>query len=91
MNVQGDQPNFDPSCIPDLLKPFREEPDIPMSTLMIRMREKEGIENPNNVKVVTDRKGFALYFTLSIPFYRDTGDNHGAYKHLGFTLILSTS
>ena len=73
MNVQGDQPTFDPSCIPDLLKPFQEGSDIPMSTLMIRMSEKEEIENPNNVKVVTDREGFALYFSRApIPFYRDT-------------------
>ena len=85
VNVQGDQPTFDPSCLPDLLDPFQEGSDILMSTLMIRMREREEIENPNNVKVVTDRKGFALYFSRSpIPFYRDTGDNQGVYKHLGF-------
>jgi len=85
LNVQGDQPTFDPSCLPDLLKPFQEGPDILMSTLMIRMREREEIENPNNVKVVTDRKGFALYFSrASIPFYRDTGENQEVYKHLGF-------
>jgi len=85
VNVQGDQPTFDPSCLPDLLKPFQEGPDILMSTLMIRMREKGEIENPNNVKVVTDGKGFALYFSRSpIPFYRDTGDSQGVYKHLGF-------
>jgi 3-deoxy-manno-octulosonate cytidylyltransferase (CMP-KDO synthetase) len=85
MNVQGDQPTFAPSCIPDLLKPFQEGSDVPMSTLMIRMSEKEEIENPNNVKVVTDREGFALYFSRApIPFYRDTGENQGVYKHLGF-------
>jgi 3-deoxy-manno-octulosonate cytidylyltransferase (CMP-KDO synthetase) len=85
VNVQGDQPSYDPSCIPDLLKPFQEGSDPSMSTLMIRMHEKEEIENPNNVKVVTDRKGFALYFSRApIPFYRDTGANQDIYKHLGF-------
>ncbi|NTV31951.1 MAG: 3-deoxy-manno-octulosonate cytidylyltransferase [Deltaproteobacteria bacterium] len=85
VNVQGDQPAFDPSCIPELLKPFQDDPELPMTTLMIRIREKEEIENPNNVKVVSDRKGFALYFSRSpIPFYRDTGENQGVYKHLGF-------
>ena len=85
VNVQGDQPTFDPSCLPDLLKPFQESFDIPMSTLMIRMTEKEEIENPNNVKVVTDSQGFALYFSRApIPFYRDHGENQGVYKHLGF-------
>jgi 3-deoxy-manno-octulosonate cytidylyltransferase (CMP-KDO synthetase) len=85
VNVQGDQPTFDPSCIPDLLKPFQEGSEVPMSTLMIRTKDKEEIENPNNVKVVTDRKGFALYFSRApIPFYRDTRENQGVYKHLGF-------
>jgi 3-deoxy-manno-octulosonate cytidylyltransferase (CMP-KDO synthetase) len=85
VNVQGDQPSYDPSCIPDLLKPFQEGSDPSMSTLMIRMNEKEEIENPNNVKVVTDRKGFALYFSRApIPFCRDTGENQDIYKHLGF-------
>jgi 3-deoxy-manno-octulosonate cytidylyltransferase (CMP-KDO synthetase) len=85
VNVQGDQPTFDASCLPDLLRPFQEGSDLPMSTLMIRMREREEIENPNNVKVVIDTKGFAHYFSRSsIPFYRDAGENQGVYKHLGF-------
>jgi len=85
VNVQGDQPAFDPSCIPELLRPFEADPDLPMTTLMIRMADKEEIENPNNVKVVADRNGFALYFSRSsIPFYRDPGENQGVYKHLGF-------
>jgi len=85
VNVQGDQPRFDPSCIPDLLKPFQGGSDIPMSTLMIRMTEKEEIENANHVKVVINREGFALYFSRSpIPFYRDIQELKGVYKHLGF-------
>jgi 3-deoxy-manno-octulosonate cytidylyltransferase (CMP-KDO synthetase) len=85
VNVQGDQPSFDPSCIPELLQPFEADFDLPMSTLMIRMAEKEEIENPNNVKVVADRNGFALYFSRSpIPFYRDPGKDQAVYKHLGF-------
>jgi len=85
VNVQGDQPAFDPSCLPDLLKPFQADPNLPMTTLMIRMREKDEIENPNNVKVVTDRTGFALYFSRSpIPFYRDAIEDQVVYKHLGF-------
>lgn len=84
VNVQGDQPAFDPSCLPDLLKPFQEGSPAPMSTLMVPMTEKSQIENPNNVKVVTDREGFALYFSRSpIPFYRDTPETRSVNKHLG--------
>jgi 3-deoxy-manno-octulosonate cytidylyltransferase (CMP-KDO synthetase) len=85
VNVQGDQPAFDPACLTELLRPFEQALDLLMSTLMIRIREKEEIDNPNNVKVVTDRKGFALYFSRSpVPFYRDIAENQGVYKHLGF-------
>ena len=85
VNVQGDQPAFDPSCLPDLLKPFLEGSPVPMSTLMIPLTEKQEIENPNNVKVVADREGFALYFSRSpIPFYRDAPETQSVHKHLGF-------
>ena len=85
VNVQGDQPTFNPSCIPALLKSFREGSSISMSTLMIPMTEKEEIDNPNNVKVVLDREGFALYFSRSsIPFYREAREAQSVYKHLGF-------
>jgi 3-deoxy-manno-octulosonate cytidylyltransferase (CMP-KDO synthetase) len=85
VNVQGDQPAFDPACIPELLRPFEPAPGLFMSTLMIRIREKEEIDNPNNVKVVTNRKGFALYFSRSpVPFFRDRAENQAVYKHLGF-------
>jgi len=85
VNVQGDQPAFDPSCLPDLLKPFLEGSPVPMSTLMIPVTDKQEIENPNNVKVVSDREGFALYFSRSpIPFYRDAPETRSVHKHLGF-------
>jgi 3-deoxy-manno-octulosonate cytidylyltransferase (CMP-KDO synthetase) len=52
---------------------------------MIPMTEKKEIENCNNVKVVTDREGFALYFSRSpIPFYRDPLETRSVNKHLGF-------
>lgn len=85
VNVQGDQPAFDPSCLSALLRPFRQRSSVPMSTLMIPIAEKEEIENPNNVKVVTDREGYALYFSRSpIPFYRDAPETRSVNKHLGF-------
>ena len=39
-------------------------------------------QNPNNVKVVTDKQGYALYFSRSLlPFPRHTGTP--VYKHIG--------
>ncbi len=85
VNVQGDQPSFHPSVVTDLVSPLVEDASIPMSTLKCKIREGSDLHNPNHVKVVSDRQGFALYFSrYPIPFCRDgeTAGNH--YKHLGF-------
>ena len=85
VNVQGDQPLFHPSAISDLIAPLREDPNIPMSTLKYEITGEREIDNPNRVKVVTGKGGFALFFSRSaIPFFRDSRSNVAYYKHLGF-------
>ncbi len=86
VNIQGDQPSFHPSVVTDLAKPLIEDRTLPMSTLKYRMEGIEDIQNPNHVKVVTDRMGFAIYFSrYPIPFCRDGGPDGGVhFKHLGF-------
>lgn len=85
VNIQGDQPLFDPSVVTDLVGPFIADPDLCMSTLKFRIRNPEEVANPNHVKVVTDAAGFALYFSRApIPFYREQGAAGVHYKHLGF-------
>mgnify|MGYP002640456100 FL=1 len=85
VNVQGDQPSFHPSVVTDLVRPLVEDASIPMSTLKCRIREGSDVHNPNHVKVVTDRQGFALYFSrYPVPFCRDGEPTGNHYKHLGF-------
>jgi 3-deoxy-manno-octulosonate cytidylyltransferase (CMP-KDO synthetase) len=85
VNVQGDQPFFDPSIISLLVAPLVKDADIPMSTVVCRLQDETEIQNINIVKVVTDNDGFALYFSRSpIPFYRDLTTESVCYKHLGF-------
>ncbi len=84
VNIQGDQPLFHPSILADLIRPLNEDPSLPMSTLMHRIRENEEIQDPNKVKVVVDSNGYALYFSrLPIPFIRDKGSRPPHYKHIG--------
>ncbi len=82
INVQADEPLIHPLMIDELAQVFEYERDIQMATLIKRIHKKDEIKDPNIVKVVIDRKGFALYFSRSpIPFTRD-GD--GSYfKHVG--------
>jgi 3-deoxy-manno-octulosonate cytidylyltransferase (CMP-KDO synthetase) len=85
LNIQGDQPLFQPSSLEDLVQPFQKEgAAIPMSTLKYRIRREEEINDPNVVKVVTDKDEWALFFSRSpIPYYRN-GSNPVYFKHLGF-------
>lgn len=84
VNIQGDQPTFQPSIITELINPLVEDTTIPMSTLMYQIKDEKELHNTNHTKVVVDAKGYALYFSrLTIPFYRDQGSKTIHYKHLG--------
>jgi 3-deoxy-manno-octulosonate cytidylyltransferase (CMP-KDO synthetase) len=85
VNIQGDQPIFQPSIISDLIRPLIEDPKIPMSTLMNKIKEDRELNDTNNIKVAVDNNGYALYFSrLPIPFCRDQESKTTHYKHLGF-------
>jgi len=85
VNIQGDQPIFHPSIVSQLIKPFVEDRSIPMTTVKWKITDPDDIRNPNHVKVVTDRQGFALYFSrYPLPFFRDSESRQIHYKHLGF-------
>jgi 3-deoxy-manno-octulosonate cytidylyltransferase (CMP-KDO synthetase) len=85
VNIQGDQPAFQPEVVSAMIEPLLRDPSIPMGTLKCRIRDPKDITNPNHVKVVTDKNGFALYFSrCPIPFCRDADPEQVHYKHLGF-------
>ena len=82
INIQGDEPFVTPTMINEVAAPLLADRDIPMSTLMHEIDEAE-FRNPNNVKVVTDALGFALYFSRSpIPYPRNRGGQR-AFGHIG--------
>lgn len=72
VNVQGDEPLIDPRMIDEAVRPLAEDPSIPMGTLAQRITDPAEAVDPNVVKVVMDRKGYALYFSRApIPWDRD--------------------
>ncbi len=82
VNIQGDEPLIDPAAIDAAILPLVHEPEINMSTLKKRIEDPREVNDPNVVKVVTDRAGDAIYFSrCPIPFARDGGGEH--YKHVG--------
>ncbi len=83
VNIQGDEPLIDPAAIDAAVLPLLEEPAIPMGTLSKRIEDRREENDPNVVKVVTDRFQNAVYFSRStIPYARD-GEPVAYFKHIG--------
>ena len=75
VNVQGDEPMLDPAFIDGMVAPLRADPAVSMSTVSLPLIDVEEMLSSAVVKVVTDAKGDALYFSRSpIPYVRDTAD-----------------
>lgn len=74
VNVQGDQPMLDPSLVDALVQPLLEDASLPMSTVSLPLLRLDEMLSPAVVKVVSDARGRALYFSRSpIPLVRDGG------------------
>lgn len=82
INVQGDEPLIDPQVVSALATHLVEHPDDAMATVAAPA-EADILDDPNAVKVVLDRQGFALYFSRApIPFPRHGGIQK-PLRHLG--------
>jgi 3-deoxy-manno-octulosonate cytidylyltransferase (CMP-KDO synthetase) len=91
VNIQGDEPMITSDHLERLLIPFQEAPGTPVSTLKVAI-DPASARDPNNVKVVTDARGRALYFSRArIPFDRDGGASVQYYKHLGVYAFMAAA
>jgi len=82
VNIQGDEPTLRPDHLDLLLLPILAG-GAEVSTLKVAI-DQEAARDPNNVKVVTDAAGRALYFSrFPIPFDRDGRGGVQYYKHIG--------
>ena len=83
LNIQGDEPVIRPEMINELSATVNQS-DCPMGTLCEKFSIDDDISDPNIVKVVTNMKGEALYFSRSvIPYYRDKNATREYYRHVG--------
>jgi 3-deoxy-manno-octulosonate cytidylyltransferase (CMP-KDO synthetase) len=84
VNVQGDEPLLDSRAITEVVAPF-SDPTIVMTTLYKRIQQTSEFSDPNVVKVVLDRAGFALYFSRApIPHARDPRSGWPPlHRHIG--------
>lgn len=82
VNIQGDEPLIDPAAISAAVESLLHHDDALMGTLKKKITQIDEITNPNVVKVVTNREGYAIYFSRSpIPYNR--GGSVTYFKHIG--------
>lgn len=83
VNVQGDEPMIPPEIIDRLAEAFEGDAELNMATMKVVMDE-EDYDNPAAVKVVTDQRGYALYFSRSLmPYPRNKPEGYKVFKHVG--------
>ncbi len=88
INIQGDEPLVHPDMVDQLASFLVQNQNVPMASLMTRLRRNADLGNPNVVKVVVDLEGYALYFSRApIPWQRAKAPARPAteyvFKHLG--------
>jgi 3-deoxy-D-manno-octulosonate cytidylyltransferase len=85
VNVQGDEPFLKTEPLKQLISVFEadDKKEISLASLKIHLAEKQEIESPNNVKVITDKDGFALYFSRSVIPYPREEKGVKYFKHIG--------
>jgi 3-deoxy-manno-octulosonate cytidylyltransferase (CMP-KDO synthetase) len=92
VNVQGDEPLMPPDLIRRVAETLAQREQAGMSTACVAIGDAHEAFDPNAVKVVLDREGYALYFSrATIPWARDAFSSNRAkvppglpiYRHLG--------
>ncbi len=72
VNLQGDEPQMPPALIRQVATELEDHPAAGIATVCARIRQSAEVFDPNVVKVVRDREGFALYFSRApIPWHRE--------------------
>ena len=83
VNVQGDEPLLEPAAIEKLLGVFAQDANVQVATLCSPISREEA-QSPNQVKVVRDHAGNALYFSRApLPFVRETNETADLLGHIG--------
>lgn len=86
VNVQGDEPFIDAESLKKVIEVFKNDPNkqVDLASLMRKITDVEEINNPNNVKVITDTNGFALYFSRAVlPYQREADLKVTYWQHIG--------
>ena len=81
--IQGDEPMLKPEMIDQAVSALKQGEGVEVVNLMSPLITKADQDDPNEVKVVVDQQGFALYFSReAIPSRKKDGKNISVFKQL---------
>lgn len=86
VNLQGDEPFMPAACLDQVAQLLIDDSQCGMATLGHRLHDRADIDNPNIVKLITDKNGYALYFSRApVPWNRDAPQSAGqaCIRHIG--------
>lgn len=84
VNIQGDEPVIRPEMIEQVISIFKEDDSVYFGSLKKEITDPEEIKAYSTVKVVTDQKGDAMYFSRSvIPSNIKDGNLARVFRHVG--------
>lgn len=95
VNIQGDEPFIQPRQIADLIGRL-DDPATQIATLKKAIHSNEELSSPNNVKVICNVQGRAIYFSRHpLPYLRGTApeqwlEKQNYYKHIGIYAFRSS-
>ena len=82
LKVHTDEPLIHPDMLDKAIKKVVENDDIRVANVARPIHGKDEYQNPNNIKVVTDESGNALYFSRSpIPYLHDSQFDSARINH----------
>lgn len=83
VNIQGDEPFIQKEPLQKLVHLFDRD-EVQVASLMRKFDDKADAQNPNAVKVVTNKYNKALYFSrCTIPYQRDENFTPNYFLHIG--------
>jgi 3-deoxy-manno-octulosonate cytidylyltransferase (CMP-KDO synthetase) len=61
--IQGDEPMLHPDMIDDAVRGLENDPDVDVTNGIAPIKTVQEFEDPNEIKVVVDGQGYAIYFS----------------------------
>lgn len=86
VNIQGDEPDVDPSVIQGCIQTLLNAEDASIATPIVRINSRADAESTSVVKCVIDSYGYALYFSRGLIPHNKSGtynENTHYFKHIG--------